>query len=623
MLTRLPEKQGAIAGWHLPWVRPVASLIASFMLAICAATPGTAGSRHAAMAIDANTGETLHAESADELRHPASLTKMMTIYMAFEQLEAGRLLPGTKLKVSQEAALAAPTKLDLESGEQIAVMDAIKALITKSANDMAIVLAEAIGGTEIKFAELMTQKARLLGMRNTTFRNASGLPDNQQVTTARDMLTLAMRLQDDFPKLYPLFATGAFSYNGATHKNHNTLLGTFEGIDGIKTGYTRMSGFNIVTSMRRGEKHIVAAVFGGATAGTRNATMRLVLTRALLKASTNKTRKLAPVLIARPKLARPQKVASAAPPAAIQPVVASKSGKSSAVPIAKTPVTQPKTIAAVAPVPVDTPTIETVMNSAPAAGEPDTEVAAADVDPTPAAEPAIPIQIAKVRPVMVALRSRPARPSPEEAPALNERSDTATPAMSAAAAAIGKAPDRPASQLIAFAQPAIAPPAAAAAPIMPPAPVVSPIAVSAPQAAPLQTPVIIQKGNPPSTLQAQAQGLSRSPAVAPPAPMQVAYATLPAPSRLRGPEAASATKGGFHVQVGAYASAAEAEKALKSAQARSNDLLKSAAMVTSPVQKENRLLYRARFAGFDARRAADTCIALRRIAIDCFVMKAD
>jgi D-alanyl-D-alanine carboxypeptidase len=253
-----------------------------------------AGSRHAAMAIDGNTGETLHAESADELRHPASLTKMMTIYMVFEQLEAGRLTPSTKLKVSQEAASAAPTKLDLEPGEQIAVIDAVKALITKSANDMAIVLAEAIGGTEAKFAELMTQKARSLGMRNTTFRNASGLPDSGQVTTARDMLTLALRLQDDFPKLYPLFATRTFSYNGATHKNHNTLLGTFEGIDGIKTGYTRMSGFNVVTSLRRGEKHIVAAVFGGATAGTRNATMRLVLTRSLLKASTKKTRNLRP-----------------------------------------------------------------------------------------------------------------------------------------------------------------------------------------------------------------------------------------------------------------------------------------------------------------------------------------
>ena len=164
--------------------KAAAALALALSLVLLGTNQIQAAGRHAAMVIDANSGEPLLNEKADEPRYPASLTKMMTIYMVFEQLESGRLMPWTKLKVSQEAASAQPTKLDLEPGEQIAVMDAVKALITKSANDMAIVLAEAIGGTEAKFAELMTQKARAIGMRNTTFRNASGLPDNEQVTTA-------------------------------------------------------------------------------------------------------------------------------------------------------------------------------------------------------------------------------------------------------------------------------------------------------------------------------------------------------------------------------------------------------------------------------------------------------
>ena len=605
------------------------------------------------MAIDANTGETLHAESADELRHPASLTKMMTIYMVFEQLEAGRLMPATKLKVSQEAASAAPTKLDLEPGEQIAVMDAVKALITKSANDMSIVLAEAIGGTEAKFAELMTQKARSLGMRNTTFRNASGLPDSGQVTTARDMLTLALRLQDDFPKYYPLFATRAFAYNGATHRNHNTLLGTFEGIDGIKTGYTRMSGFNVVTSLRRGEKHIVAAVFGGATAGTRNATMRLVLTRSLLKASAKKTRKPSPVLIARPKLIKPPKVATASPPAVTQPAApaSAKASRPVAALPAKAPVPQMKMAAVPPPLP-EAAAPERGSDVAAATIEAPAEPVSATADPSPMETPT-PVEIARVRPVMVALRPRPQAPvtTVEDAPT------TATPAMSIAAAALTEAPadarspgSRVASrepqvaqqksrppQTIAFAQPAIAPVAALPAPAQQVMPSVqaslatvrlAPAQVAAAMPEQPRPAVMIQRGAPPSTLQAQAQGLARPALTASStASGPIAYASLqPPPSRLRGPDVSpvqTSTAGGFHIQIGAYASAAEAEKMLKATQARTQNLLRSASPVTSPVQKESRVLYRARFAGFDARSAADTCLQLRRAAIDCFVMKAD
>jgi D-alanyl-D-alanine carboxypeptidase len=198
--------------------------------------------KSAVLVIDGNTGRVLHQSAADEPRHPASLAKMMTIYLAFELIEQGRLGYQTKIKFSANAAAAAPSKLDLEEGEEIALIDAIKVLITKSANDVAIAVAEHIAGSEEKFARLMTRKAHQLGMSATTFRNASGLPDDAQVTTARDMVTLALRLQDDFPKHYPLFATRTASYKNEEFRNHNTLLFHYEGTDGLKTGYTRASG---------------------------------------------------------------------------------------------------------------------------------------------------------------------------------------------------------------------------------------------------------------------------------------------------------------------------------------------------------------------------------------------
>src|SRR5215470_705643 len=249
-----------------------------------------ADGKSAILVVDANTGRVLHQSAADEPRHPASLAKMMTLYLTFERIEQGRLSYQTKIRISANAAAAAPTKLDLAEGEEIALIDAIKALITKSANDLAVAIAEHIAGSEEKFAKLMTQRAHQLGMSATVFRNASGLPDDEQVTTARDMVTLALHLQDDFPQHYPLFATRTFTYRGETLHNHNTLLESFEGTDGIKTGYTRASGFNVVASVRRGRKHVVGAIFGGASAAARNAAMRTFLNLGLIKASSVKTR---------------------------------------------------------------------------------------------------------------------------------------------------------------------------------------------------------------------------------------------------------------------------------------------------------------------------------------------
>jgi D-alanyl-D-alanine carboxypeptidase len=195
----------------------------------------------------------------------------------------------TEMPVSEHASEQAPTKLDLRPGQTIAVEDAIKGLVTRSANDAAVVIAEAIAGDEDDFAKLMTRKARALGMLRTVYRNASGLPDDDQVTTARDQSTLGRAIQDRFPRYYRYFSTSAFNYHGHSIRNHNHLLGSVEGVDGIKTGYTRASGFNLVTSMRRGNRHLVGVVMGGRSGGSRDATMRNLLAENLEKAATKRT----------------------------------------------------------------------------------------------------------------------------------------------------------------------------------------------------------------------------------------------------------------------------------------------------------------------------------------------
>ena len=239
--------------------------------------------------VDGNSGATLSANNPDASRHPASLTKIMTLYLLFERLDAGKMKLDTEMEVSEHASEQAPTKLGLRPGQTIRVEDAIKGLVTRSANDAAVVIAEAIAGDEDDFAKLMTRKARALGMSRTIYRNASGLPDDDQVTTARDQSTLGRAIQDRFPRYYRYFSTTAFNYHGQSIRNHNHLLGSVEGVDGIKTGYTRASGFNLVTSMRRGNRHLVGVVMGGRSGGSRDAIMRNLLAENLEKAATKRT----------------------------------------------------------------------------------------------------------------------------------------------------------------------------------------------------------------------------------------------------------------------------------------------------------------------------------------------
>src|SRR5437763_12760581 len=239
--------------------------------------------------VDGNSGAALQANNPDGSRAPASLTKIMTLYLLFERLDAAKMKLDTEMEVSEHASDQAPTKLGLKPGQTIRVEDAIKGLVTRSANDAAVVIAEAIGGDEDDFAKLMTRKARSLGMSKTVYRNASGLPNDEQVTTARDQATLGRAIQERFPRYYRYFSTTVFTYHGQSIRNHNRLLGNVEGIDGIKTGYTRASGFNLVSSMRRGNRHLVGVVLGGRSGGSRDAIMRNLLTENLQKASTQRT----------------------------------------------------------------------------------------------------------------------------------------------------------------------------------------------------------------------------------------------------------------------------------------------------------------------------------------------
>ena len=261
--------------------------------AIIAARANTAhaAAKYAAMVVDGHTGKVLYSRNGDATRFPASLTKIMTLFLLFDQIEAGKLTETSRLTVSSTAAKQPPSKIGLKPGKTIYVRDAIKALVTKSANDVAVVIAENIAGSEANFAKLMTAKARAIGMKSTTFKNASGLPNKHQVTTARDMITLANRLMFDHPERYRYFSHKYFKYRGKRYRNHNRLLFDYKGTDGIKTGYIRASGFNLLANVRRGNKHLIAVVFGGKTSKRRNAKMRAILNKNLPRATAQLPRK--------------------------------------------------------------------------------------------------------------------------------------------------------------------------------------------------------------------------------------------------------------------------------------------------------------------------------------------
>lgn len=276
------------------FMRACISVLVSASFLAATPMPASAAKRgFSAIAVDAHTGKVLVARDADVERYPASITKVMTLYVLFQEMKAGRLKKTSRLKVSSKASRQQPSKLGLKPGETITVDDAIKALATRSANDVAVTIAENISGSEKAFATRMTRVAKSIGMTRTRYANASGLPNKAQVTTARDIATLSLRVQRDFPEYYPYFRIKSFVYRGKTIGTHNKLLSQFQGTDGIKTGYINASGFNVATSVARGNKRLVGVVMGAPSSGARNRYMMAMLEPLFAKAAGSNSRKIA------------------------------------------------------------------------------------------------------------------------------------------------------------------------------------------------------------------------------------------------------------------------------------------------------------------------------------------
>ncbi|MDB5622222.1 MAG: hypothetical protein JWR39_785 [Devosia sp.] len=272
--------------WRAVLIRAFAAILVTFAVAMPMAAPAQAIEnlrKYAGIVVDAKSGQVLYEEAGDAKRYPASVAKVMTLYVLFQELSAGNLKLSTKMTVSKHAASAVPTKLGLRAGATISVEDAIKSLVTLSANDMARVIAEHISGSESKFAERMTATARALGMRSTTYRNASGLPDGGQLTTVRDQAILAIAIYQHFPSYYEFFQTKSFSYGKKTYGNHNRVLGYMGAVDGIKTGYINAAGSNLMTAARKDNRHIVVVAFGFNSSGSRDQKVRELVANYLPK----------------------------------------------------------------------------------------------------------------------------------------------------------------------------------------------------------------------------------------------------------------------------------------------------------------------------------------------------
>ena len=534
--------------------------------------------------VDANSGATLTASNPDASRHPASLTKIMTLYLLFEQLENGKMTLDTQMPVSEHASEQAPTKLGLHPGQSLRVEDAIKGIVTRSANDAAVVVAEAIGGDEQDFCKMMTRKARALGMTRTVYVNASGLPDDAQVTTARDQSILGRAIQDRFPRYYRYFSTETFNYHGQSIRNHNHLLGSVEGVDGIKTGYTRASGFNLVTSIRRGNRHLVGVVMGGHSGGSRDAIMRNLLAENMDKAATRRT--VAAITEHNPAEAnadvaeaeaesRPTRAiqvdgavqaVSSEPPAA--PAIRSAASTARSVIAAATAAVPPR--AKPEPAPLTSGVIQTQsMAAIPGSSEPMKPVRVKTVQ----------IKAGQLR-LASAAPSQPATPVASSLP--SARRDV--PETSGAIVAKAEA-EKPADAM----------------PEMPPQP------------ANFGTGHGVLGVLPASSLPASSG--SQALAYAEPAPRSRTIQQNGAIKPL-------ATHTGWIIQVGALDSESEARQRIEAARAQAHGLLSKADPFTEPVvAKGDKKLFRARFAGLDHDQAEAVCRALKRSEISCITVK--
>lgn len=522
----------------------------------------------ASIIVDGNTGATLTATNPDALRHPASLTKIMTLYLLFERLEAGKMSLDSEMEVSEHASSQAPTKLGLRPGQTLRVEDAIKGLVTRSANDAAVVIAEAVGGSETDFARMMTRKARALGMSRTVYRNASGLPNDDQVTTARDQSILGRAIQDRFPRYYRYFATASFNYRGASIRNHNRLLGSVEGVDGIKTGYTRASGFNLVTSMHRGNRFLVGVVLGGRSGSSRDATMRNLLAENLEKGATRRT---VAAIAERPTSSADVDVAEAAPDNKPATAVQNQGAIQ---------------VASAAPEPVET----------------ESRVA------VPAPRPAVPV---------AAVRADKPEPGPFNSGSLDKP-------MALVPGPGSSEPMKPVriktvqvkSAPIKLASAVAAPPVTNTIPA-PRRDVAETSNAAVAKAEMIPQPANHGTGN-------GILGVLPASRVTPSNAQAMASAepTAPAPAVQQSGAIKPVTHSGWIIQVGALQSESEAKARLEAARDQARGMLGKADPFTETVvSKGDRRLYRARFAGLDRDEAEAVCKKLKRSDISCFTIK--
>ncbi len=538
--------------------------------------------------VDANSGNVLHATSPDAIRHPASLTKIMTLYLLFEQLDAGKLNLDSALKISEHAARQSPTKLGLKPGGTIQVEDAIKGIVTRSANDAAVVVAEAISGDEGEFAKLMTRKAHALGMTRTVYKNASGLPDDEQVTTARDQSFLGRAIQERFPRYYKYFSTRSFNFRGQRIGNHNNLLGRVEGVDGIKTGYIRASGFNLVTSVHRANRYLVAVIMGGNSAGSRDARMRELISKQITVAATKRT---APAFAEAMEGVESKSVAQVAAKAEPKRTTKAEAGE------------EPKS-----------------ENAGQAERKPAPQIALAAASTTPAR--------------VTSTANAAAQNMPAES--------------THAAAAIGSTdPIKPVlvKTLAVRAGRAHAPPPASLAPVhmafQEEEPAAEGVISAATESQTENTPVtesaplaVVEGPKPATIIAAVTPSPASAPAPAPAAKERTAEArgakaekvTQKPTEKTAEKASAKATakpqvRTGWVIQVGAFQAEEEAKQRLSKVQSKASKILDGADPFTESVDKAGTTYYRARFAGLDKEKAEAACKYLKRNDVECVTTK--
>ncbi len=597
----------------------------------------------AAIIVDGNTGKVLYEENSDALRHPASVTKIMTLYLLFEQLEAGNLRLDSKLEVSAKAASQQPSKLGMKPGQTIEVEDAIKAIVTRSANDVAVVIAENLAGSESAFAEAMTEKARALGMSRTVYRNASGLPNVNQVTTARDLSILGRAIQDRFPKQYKYFATRTFYYRGQAIGNHNRLLGRVEGVDGIKTGYTNASGYNLVTSVKRDGRYLVGVVLGGSSGGSRDARMTSLISQNLPTAYAGG--RVAPKIteVADNAFAIGKPGSFNAP----MPVVAARDEVQ---PHAVAPLPKPAVVEANAE-----PATTASIPAKPAARTANPVVAAAAPSaPLPqvkpgSAEPIKPVAVKTVsfqKPTSANVAAAPAPVAPVQvasttqftsAPAgvlgyLGPSGLAQSPAAAAAtAAAEGRAHAKP-QQVAARAD--VAPPAAATTPSGKDNSRLGAHDAAAEQALRAARIAAMEPDDPyaralraarDGVVDAQPRAQATQPTAKPVRTASLAPVAPPQPAAAPASAARSnvpaSARTGWSIQIGAFDAERAARNKLDAARARAKSALAGADPYTEKVSKGSTDLYRARFAGFNEKSAKEACRLLKRNDFDCMPIR--